>query len=97
MKEVNSLQQPVADQIAIGAEYSSAFLQLKTGEILRLQDVHLEEGGLAGLSIEELTMLPTLPSEEIYLWMEDFVPTVKETLKSLPLPIPNSFACLTPG
>lgn len=76
----SKLEQEIADQMNLGVESSDAYLNLKTGEIYRIQDFALSShrGTSAdGFSANDCVMLPTIPSQETYLWMVEFTKTVE--------------------
>ncbi len=79
--EKKRLEQEIADQMNLGVESSDAYLNLKTGEIYRIQDFALSaHRGTSDddFRAEDCVMLPTIPSQETYLWMREFTATVQD-------------------
>lgn len=81
--DLKKLEQEIADQMNLGVESSDAYLNVKTGEIYRIQDFAL--GAQRGASdddfrAEDCVMLPTIPSQETYLWMCEFTAAVEDAV-----------------
>ena len=75
-----SLPQIVAGQMEIGAEFSDGYVSLGTGAVCRLHEFdensperHLAQAGL-------LRMIPTITSQDPFLWMLDFTGEVEDAL-----------------
>ncbi len=80
-KDIGTLEKEIADQMNLGVESSDAYLNLKTGEIYRIQDFALSaHRGTSDddFRAEDCVMLPTIPSQETYLWMCEFTATVQD-------------------
>ncbi len=72
-----SLEQEVAEQLDLGAELSDAFLNPETGEIVRIHEWSAKDEWNRPKA-ESLRLIPTVPSQETYLWMVEFTDTVKD-------------------
>ena len=71
-----SLEKAIAEQMNLGVEFSNAFLHPQSGQIYRVHDFNLENSDEDVLLIQKCVMLPSVSSQDTYLWMIDFAATV---------------------
>lgn len=68
----------IAEQMAIAAEFSDGFLHVKSGTIYRLHEFEPHSEFLPLIQAGELHLIPTITSQDLYLWMEEFITTVSD-------------------
>ena len=62
--------------MAIAAEFSDGFLNLKSGDICRMHEFEPGSEYLPLIQSGQLQLIPTITSQDLYLWMKEFASTV---------------------
>ena len=73
-----TLEVSVAEQMNLGVEFSNAYLNPISGEIYRIHDFNLEISDADVPLIKRCVMLPSVTSQDTYLWMQKFAVTVPD-------------------
>lgn len=77
---LNINEQEIAEQMAIAAEFSDGFLHFQSGNIFRLHEFEPHSELLPLIQQGELHLIPTITSQDLYLWMKEFAETVSDPL-----------------
>ena len=62
----------------LGVEFSNAYLNPVSGEIYRIHDFNLESSDADVPLIKRCVMLPSVTSQDTYLWMKEFAAAVSD-------------------
>lgn len=73
-------EEEIAEQMAIAAEFSDAFLHAKSGTIFRLHEFEPHPEFLPLIQRGELHLIPTITSQDLYLWMKEFAASLPDPL-----------------
>lgn len=72
--QLKSQEKEIANQMNLGAEFSNAYFNPETGEICRIHEFSEGDFPVA----QHFIMLPTVTSQDTYLWMVDFTDSVQD-------------------
>ncbi len=73
-----ALIETIANQMEIGAEFSDGFVNLKSGMVCRIHEFDDSSEYQRLVKAGALQMIPTITSQDLYLWMVDFTCTMED-------------------
>lgn len=73
-----SLERDIADQMVIAAEFSDAYVDPSSGLICRIHESDQNSEYQTLVYSGELQLVPTITSQDMYLWMVEFASSVQD-------------------